>query len=175
MTPEILNRFALHYQTQTPMPKALVMKIKNAATFNQGFETLEYLSSAIVDMQYHLSPQALIDPTIFEDQVLKELGMPKEMVMRHRSPQFAHIFGSDGYAAGYYSYLWADTLSASTFEAFTEATGPYDKEVAARLQTYVLSVGNSVDPAEGFRAFRGKDPDSDALMRKRGFPLSGHV
>jgi peptidyl-dipeptidase Dcp len=172
MTPEVLNRFALHSKTKAPMPESLVKKIKNAGTFNQGFETLEYLSSAIVDMKYHLSQDEKIDPKTFEAAVLKDLGMPKEMVMRHRSAQFAHIFGSDGYSAGYYSYLWADTLSASTFEAFTEAKGPYDKEVAGRLRKEVLSVGNSVDPAEGFRAFRGHDPDSDALMRKRGFPLS---
>jgi peptidyl-dipeptidase Dcp len=172
LTPEVLSRFALHYKTKQPMPKALVAKIKKAATFNQGFETVEYLSSALVDMKYHLKGGQTIDPDVFEKETLAELGMPKELVMRHRSPQFAHVFASDGYSAGYYSYLWSDTLSASAYEAFLEAKGPYDKAVAERLKKHVLSVGNSVDPVEGFRAFRGKAPGSEALMRKRGFPLS---
>jgi peptidyl-dipeptidase Dcp len=172
LTPEVLSRFALHYQTKKPMPETLVAKIKKAATFNQGFETVEYLSSALVDMKYHLKGAQTIDPDAFEKETLNEIGMPKEVVMRHRSPQFAHIFASDGYSAGYYSYLWSDTLSASAFEAFQEAKGPYDKAVAARLKKHVLSVGNSADPAEGFRAFRGKEAGSEALMRKRGFPVT---
>lgn len=172
LTPEVLSRFALHYQTKQPMPEALVAKIKKAARFNQGYETVSYLSSALVDMKFHLKGAQTIDPDAFEKQTLTELGMPKELVMRHRSPQFAHVFASDGYSAGYYSYLWADTLSASAFEAFTEAKGPYDKAVAERLKKHVLAVGNSVDPGEAFRAFRGKAPTSDALMRKRGFPVS---
>jgi peptidyl-dipeptidase Dcp len=172
LTPEVLSRFALHYKTKKPMPDALVAKIKKAATFNQGFETTEYLSSALVDMKFHLKGGQKIDPDAFEKQTLTELGMPKELVMRHRSPQFAHVFASDGYSAGYYSYMWADTLSASAYEAFMEAKGPYDKAVAERLKKHVLSVGNSIDPAEGFRTFRGKAPDSAALMRKRGFPVS---
>ncbi len=172
LTPEVLSRFALHYQTKKPMPQELVAKIEKAATFNQGFETVEYLSSALVDMKFHLKKAKSIDPDAFERETLAELGMPKEVVMRHRSPQFAHIFASDGYSAGYYSYMWADTLSASAFEAFLEAKGPYDKAVAERLKEYVLSVGNSVDPAKAFQAFRGKAADSAALMRKRGFPLS---
>jgi len=172
LTPEVLSRFARHYKTGKPIPDALVAKIKKAARFNQGYETVSYLSSALVDMKYHLLGAQTIDPDAFEKATLAELGMPKELVMRHRSPQFAHIFASDGYSAGYYSYLWSDTLSASAFEAFLEAKGPYDKAVAARLNQYVLSVGNSVDPAEAFRAFRGKAPGSEALMRKRGFPVS---
>ena len=154
------------------MPQSLVTKIDKASKFNQGFETVEYLSSALVDMKFHLKKADSIDPDAFERETLAELGMPKEIVMRHRSPQFAHIFASDGYSAGYYSYLWSDTLSASAYEAFLEGKGPYDKAVAQRLMKHVLSVGNSVDPAEGFRAFRGKAPGSDALMRKRGFPVS---
>lgn len=171
LTPEVLNRFALHYKTKQPMPKELIDKIKNASTFNKGFETVEFLSSAIVDMKYHLASSKTIDPHAFEKEVLDKLGMPKEIVMRHASPQFAHVFGSDGYSAGYYSYLWADILSASAFEAFTEAKGPYDKAVADKLYEHVLTVGNSTDPEEGFRLFRGQDPNSDALMRKRGFPV----
>jgi peptidyl-dipeptidase Dcp len=172
MTPEVLTRFARHYKTGKPIPDALVAKIKKAAHFNQGYETVSYLASALVDMKYHLMGAQTIDPHAFEKATLDELGMPKELVMRHRSPQFAHVFASDGYSAGYYSYLWSDTLSASAFEAFMEAEGPYDKTLAARLNQHVLSVGNSVDPAEAFRAFRGKAPGSEALMRKRGFPVS---
>lgn len=169
LTPEVLNRFALHYETKAPMPASLIEKIRKASTFNQGFGTVEYLSSAIVDMKYHLSDAKAIDPDAFERETLSKLGMPKEIVMRHRSPQFSHVFGSDGYSAGYYSYLWADTLSATAFEAFTEAKGPYDRAVADRLYENVLSVGNAKDPEEGFRKFRGRDPDTNALMRKRGF------
>ncbi|WP_218110211.1 M3 family metallopeptidase [Oligoflexus tunisiensis] len=172
LTPQVLSRFALHYKTRKPMPEALVAKIKKASKFNQGFETVEYLASALVDMKFHLKGAQKIDPDAFEKETLAELGMPKEIVMRHRPTQFAHVFASDGYSAGYYSYLWADTLSASAFEAFMEAKGPYDKTVAERLKKHVLSVGNSVDPVEGFRSFRGKAPGSAALMRKRGFPVS---
>jgi peptidyl-dipeptidase Dcp len=168
-TPEVLQRFALHYQTGKPIPQALVEKIKKASTFNQGFATTEYLSSALVDMKLHLAGSEKIDPDAFEKKTLAELGMPHELVMRHRTPQFAHIFSSDSYSAGYYSYLWADVITADAFGAFTEAGGPYDKRVAARLRKYIFSVGNTVDPAEAYRAFRGRDPRVEALMRKRGF------
>ncbi len=170
-TPEVLNKFAVHYQTGKPMPQALVDKIKAASKFNQGFATTEYLASALVDMKLHLAGDKKIDPSQFEKDTLASLGMPHELVMRHRTPQFGHIFSSDGYAAGYYSYLWSDTLTADAFEAFTEAGGPYDKKVADRLYKYVFSVGNTVDPAEAYRMFRGHDPDTKALMRDRGFPV----
>ncbi|HEU4538857.1 MAG TPA: M3 family metallopeptidase, partial [Polyangiaceae bacterium] len=172
-TPEVLNRFALHHQTGKPIPPALVAKIKKASTFNQGFTTVEYLSSALVDMKLHLAGATPIDPDAFERDTLKQLGMPEEIVMRHRTPQFGHIFAGDGYSAGYYSYLWSDTLTADAFEAFTQGKGPYDAKVAAKLRQHVFSVGNTVDPADGYRAFRGRDPDTDALMRKRGFPTRG--
>lgn len=172
-TPEVLNRFGLHYQTQKPIPRQLVAKIEKAATFNQGFATVEYLASALVDMRLHLAGAQKIDVDAFERETLKALGMPKEIVMRHRTPQFSHIFAGDGYSAGYYSYLWSDTLTADAFEAFKEGKGPYDREVAARLRQHVFTVGNTIDPAEGYRAFRGRDPTTDALMRKRGFPVSG--
>jgi peptidyl-dipeptidase Dcp len=172
-TPEVLQRFALHYQTGKPIPQSLVEKIKKASTFNQGFATTEYLSSALVDMKLHLAGDAKIDPDAFEKKTLAELGMPDELVMRHRTPQFAHVFSSDAYSAGYYSYLWADVITADAFEAFTEAGGPYDKKVAERLRKYVFSVGNTVDPAEGYRQFRGRDPDVAALLKKRGFPTKG--
>jgi len=170
-TPEVLNRFALHYQTGQPIPPALVQKIEKASTFNQGFATVEYLASALVDMKLHLAGNQTIDPDAFERDTLKALGMPSEIVMRHRTPQFGHVFSSDGYSAGYYSYLWSDTLSADAWEAFTEAGGPYDKAVAKRLRDDVFSAGNTVDPAEAYRAFRGRDPGIAALMRKRGFPV----
>ena len=168
-TREVLDRFARHCRTGQPMPAALLDKIRRAANFNQGFETAEYLSSALVDMRLHLSDPPPRDIAAFEREALAAIGMPREVGMRHRLAHFAHLFSSDGYSAGYYSYLWADTLTADAFEAFTEAGGPYDRAVAARLREHVFSRGNTVDPAEAYRAFRGRDPGIDALMRKRGF------
>ena len=168
-TPEVLQKFALHYQTGKPIPQALVDKINKSATFNQGFATVEYLSAALVDMKLHLAGDKKIDPDAFERETLAQLGMPKEIVMRHRTPQFLHVFASDGYSAGYYSYLWSDVLTADAFGAFVEGKGPYDKAVAERLRKNVFSVGNTVDPADAYRAFRGRDPKIDALMKKRGF------
>jgi len=172
-TPEVLNTYALHYQTGTPIPKALVSRIEKAATFNQGFNTVEYLSSALIDMKLHLAGNTPIDPAAFERDTLNALGMPKQIVMRHRTPQFSHVFAGDGYSAGYYSYLWSDTLTADAFEAFTAGKGAYDKAVAERLRKHVFSVGNTLDPAEAYRGFRGRDAGIDALMRKRGFPVPG--
>ncbi|MGB5103693.1 MAG: M3 family metallopeptidase [Steroidobacteraceae bacterium] len=169
-TPEILNRYALHYQTGKPIPQALVDKIRNADKFNQGFDTVEYLASALVDMKLHLAGAQPVDADKFERETLAALGMPAEIVMRHRTPQFMHVFSSDGYSAGYYSYLWSDTLTADAWEAFTEGEGAWDKAVAKRLRDNVFSVGNTIDPADGYRAFRGRDPGIGALMRKRGFP-----
>jgi peptidyl-dipeptidase Dcp len=171
-TPEVLNRFALHYQTGKPIPKELVEKIDRASTFNQGFATVEYLSAALIDMKLHLAatPDKAIDPAAFERETLAALGMPKEIVMRHRTTHFSHIFASDSYSAGYYSYLWSDTLAADAWEAFQE-TNPWDKATARRLRESVFSVGNTIDPLEGYRAFRGRDAGTQALMRKRGFPV----
>lgn len=167
-TPEILERFALHVGTGEPIPRELVAKIEKAATFNRGFKTVEFLASALVDMKIHLaSPPA--DPRAFERDLLASLGMPREIVMRHRSPHFNHVFSGDGYSAAYYSYLWSDVLTADAWEAFTEAGGPWDADVAARLRRHVFSVGNTVDPADGYRAFRGRDAGTAALMRQRGF------
>ncbi|HEU4873587.1 MAG TPA: M3 family metallopeptidase [Pyrinomonadaceae bacterium] len=168
-TPQVLQRFALHYQTGKPIPHELVDKINRSATFNQGFATVEYLSAALIDMKLHLAGDRKIDPDAFERETLAQLGMPKEIVMRHRTPHFLHVFASDGYSAGYYSYLWSDVLTADAFGAFVEGKGPYDRAVAERLRKYVFSVGNTTDPAEGYRAFRGRDPKIDALMKKRGF------
>ena len=168
-TPEVLQRFAVHYKTGKPIPQNLVDRIKRAATFNEGFITVEYLSAALVDMKLHLAGDKKIDADAFEKAALAELGMPDEIVMRHRTPQFMHVFASDGYSAGYYSYLWSDVLTADAYGAFTEAGGPYDQKVAERLRKYIFSVGNTVDPAEAYRSFRGRDPRTEALMKKRGF------
>lgn len=168
-TPEVLQRFAVHYQTGEPIPQALVDRIERASKFNEGFETVEYLASGLIDMKLHLAGDRPIDPDAFERETLAELGMPHEIVMRHRTPHFNHVFSGDGYSAGYYSYLWSDVLTADAAEAFTEAGGMYDPAVAKRLRDNVFSVGNTIDPAEAYRAFRGRDPKIDALMRKRGF------
>ena len=170
-TPEILDRYALHYQTGKPIPRELVAKIEAANRFNQGFKTVEYLSSALVDMKLHLAGGRPIDADRFERETLAQLGMPSEIVMRHRTPQFNHVFSGDGYSAGYYSYLWSDTITADAWEAFTEAAGPWDKDVAKRLRDNVFAVGNTIDPAIAYRQFRGRDPGIAALMRKRGFPV----
>lgn len=170
-TPEVLNKFAIHYKTGVPIPKTLVERIEKASTFNEGFATTEFLSSALVDMKLHTSDQDNIDPDKFEKDMLKQLNMPSEIVMRHRTPQFAHIFSSDSYSAGYYSYLWADVLTADAYSAFTDAGGPYDKAVAASLIKNIFSVGNTIDPETGFKTFRGRNADTKALMKKRGFPV----
>ncbi|HWA63172.1 MAG TPA: M3 family metallopeptidase [Caulobacteraceae bacterium] len=170
-TREVLSRFAVHHQTGAPMPDELVAKIKKAKTFNQGFATVEYLASAIVDMKVHLAGDATIDPKAFEAETLKEIGMPSEIIMRHRMPHFGHIFSGDGYSAGYYDYIWADTLTADAAEAFEEAPGGfYDKAVAKKLHDCIMSVGNTIEAGEAFRRFRGRDVTIDALMRDRGFP-----
>ncbi|UUF16150.1 MULTISPECIES: M3 family metallopeptidase [Flavobacterium] len=169
-TPEVLNKFALHYKTNQPLSESLVERIEKAGNFNEGFATVETISSSFVDMKLHLTTET-VDPHQFEKDVLAEINMPSEIVMRHRIPQFAHIFSSDGYAAGYYSYLWADVINADAYEAFLEGDGPYDKKVAERLYDIVLSVGNSVDNERMYEDFRGHAPKSDALMRARNFPV----
>jgi peptidyl-dipeptidase Dcp len=171
-TPEVLNKFALHYKTNKPMPMSLVERIEKAVTFNEGFSTVETISSALVDMKLHLLDNPDIEPVEFEKKTLSELRMPSEIVMRHRIPQFGHIFSGDDYAAGYYGYLWADVISADATEAFTEAKdGLYDKEVSKRLLDNVFSIGNTIDPEIAYKKYRGKAATSDALMRARNFPI----
>ena len=170
-TPEVLSRFAVHYETGEPIPQELLDKIKKAATFNQGFSTVEYLASALIDMKIHLSDDQSIDPDRFERETLNEIGMPDEIPMRHRTPQFMHIFSSDSYSAGYYSYLWSDALTADAAEKFIEAGSFYDPKVAKSLHDNVMSIGDTIDPGEGFSKFRGRDVDTTALLRKRGFPV----
>ncbi|WP_264526299.1 M3 family metallopeptidase [Flavobacterium sp. N502536] len=169
-TPEVLNKFALHYKTGEPLPKALVDRIERAANFGEGFSTVETISSSLIDMKLHLATTT-IDPHKFEKEILDALHMPSEIVMRHRIPQFGHIFSGDGYSAGYYSYLWADVINADAYEAFTEGKGPYDKAVAKRLYETIFSVGNTIDQEKAYENFRGRAPKSDALMRARNFPI----
>ncbi|MEM6688332.1 MAG: M3 family metallopeptidase [Planctomycetota bacterium] len=168
-TPEVMSKFLTHVESGQPIPQELIDKIEKASTFNQGFATTEYLASALIDMKLHLAGDANIDPDRFEAETLAELGMPNELPMRHRTPHFSHIFSSDSYSAGYYSYLWADALTADAAERFEEAGSFFDQAVADSLRQNVFSVGDTIDPAEGFREFRGRDVDTSALLRKRGF------
>ncbi|MEU7906173.1 M3 family metallopeptidase [Actinoplanes sp. NPDC049118] len=169
-TPELLNKFALHVDTSKPIPADLLAKIQKSLKFNQGFSTVEYLASAIYDMKIHLAatPGGTIDPDAFEKSCMAEIGLPREIVMRHRPTQFGHTFSGDGYSAGYYVYLWADALTADAWELFEEK-GVWDPAAAKAFLDDILSVGNSVAPDEAFREFRGRDVDTEALMRLRGF------
>ena len=167
---EVLNRYAKHHQTGEPLPQELVEKIKRSATFNQGFITVEYLSSALVDMALHTLPDGVVDADRFERETLAKIGMPRELVMRHRLPQFNHLFASDSYSAGYYSYMWSEVMDADAWGAFEESGDPFDPATAAKMKQHILSNGNSIDRAEAFRLFRGRDPDVKALLRVRGFP-----
>ena len=170
-TDEVIEQFLVHHETGESIPDDLVAKIKKAATFNQGFATVEYLASALMDMRYHSTDPDGIDPDGFERENLKALGMPDEIVMRHRSPHFGHIFSGEGYATGYYGYMWADVLTSDAAEAFADAPGGfYDQELAAKLVEHLFAPRNAVDPADAYRAFRGRDAQIGALMRDRGFP-----
>jgi peptidyl-dipeptidase Dcp len=172
LTDPVIDNYLVHYRSGEPIPDELVARIKTAKTFNQGFSTTEYLASALMDMRYHTIDPAGLDPDVFERETLAELGMPDELPMRHRSPQFGHIFSGESYAAGYYGYLWADVLTADAAEAFAAAPGGYyDQELAHKLVAHLFAVRNAVDPAEAYRAFRGRDADLEALMRDRGFPI----
>lgn len=166
----ILDQFARHYRTNEPMPQALVDRINNASTFNQGYATVEYLSSALVDMALHNRPEAITDVDAFERETLASLGMPREIAMRHRLPQFGHLFSSDAYSAGYYSYLWSEVMDADTWEMFESTGNVFDPTVAAGMRNIILAPGNTTDRAEAYRQFRGRDPDVNALLRTRGFP-----
>ena len=174
-TDKVINTYLVHYKTGQPMPKELVEKVKKAATFNQGFATTEYLASALMDMKFHLADPTNIDVDAFEKETLSELKMPKEMVMRHRTPHFGHVFSGEGYATAYYGYMWADVLTADAAEAFAEAPdGFYDKDMATKLVKYLFAPRNAMDPAEAYKLFRGREANIEALMRDRGFPVSGN-
>jgi peptidyl-dipeptidase Dcp len=172
LTDAVIERFLVHHETGQPIPAELVAKIKKARTFNQGFLTTEYLASALMDMRYHTMDPAGLDVDAYEKEALAELGMPHEVVMRHRSPHFTHVFSGEGYAAGYYGYMWADVLTADAAEAFAEAPGGfYDQALAKKAVENLFAPRNAVDPAEAYRAFRGRDARMEALMRDRGFPV----
>jgi peptidyl-dipeptidase Dcp len=172
LTPYILNKYAIHYKSGEPIPKALVDKIEASSTFNQGFATVEYLSSAILDMKLHNRSDPVTDAAAFEKATLAEIGMPREMAMRHRLPQFNHLFSSDAYSAGYYSYLWSETMDADTWAAFEESGDVWDRQLADKFRSILLSTGDETDRIEAYRAFRGRDPDVNALLKRRGFPVS---
>ncbi|WID97682.1 M3 family metallopeptidase [Bosea vestrisii] len=169
LTKEVMQRFCLHAETGEPIPDALIEKIKRAQTFNQGFATVEYTSSALVDLAFHsLEAPAEVDPLAFEAKELARIGMPSEITMRHRTPHFSHVFSGDGYSAGYYSYLWSEVMDADAFNAFIEAGDVFAPEVAGKLKHYIYSAGDTRDPAEAYTLFRGRLPTPDALLEKRG-------
>ena len=171
LTRYVLDNYAKHAETGEPMPQALVDKINKSKTFNEGFSTVEYLASAIVDMKMHNRDTPVTDADKFERETLSEIGMPKEIVMRHRLPHFNHLFSSDAYSAGYYSYLWSETMDADTWAAFEEAGGAWDKTTAERFRSLILSTGNETDRKEAYREFRGRDPEVKYILQKRGFPV----
>jgi peptidyl-dipeptidase Dcp len=169
--PAVLRRFALHHETGEPMPPALLERMQAAATFNKGFANVEFTASALVDMAFHaLDPAqaAAIDPMAFQADVLAEIGMPETIVMRHATPHFGHVFGGDGYSAGYYSYMWSGVLDADAFRAFREAGDPFDAATADRLRRFIYASGGSMDPEDAYIGFRGKLPTADALLEKEG-------
>ncbi len=171
MHPEVLKRFARHAVTDEPIPDALIERIRAARNFNQGFTTAEYCASAYVDLDFHSLDQAAasdVDAVGFERQVLTRIGMPGPVAMRHRTPNFAHVFSGDGYSAGYYSYLWSEVLDADGFAAFEEAGDIYDPAVAKRLHDHVYAAGSLREPAEAYRLFRGRMPEVTTLLEKRG-------
>ena len=173
LTDPVVERYLVHVETGEPMPAELIQKIRRAGTFNQGFDTVEYLASALIDMKLHtLDDPSDVDPDAFERETLAQLGMPSQVVMRHRTPQFGHVFSGEGYATGYYGYLWADVLTADAAEAFAESPGGfYDAPTAEKLVEFLFAPRNAVDPADAYRQFRGRDAGIEALMRDRGFPV----
>jgi len=167
--PQTLEKFAVHAKTGKPIPKSLLEKLNAARNFNMGFSTVEFLSSALVDMDYHaLENPGEVDVASFQQNSLDRIGMPKEIVMRHASPHFLHVFAGDGYSAGYYSYMWSEVLDADGFQAFKEKNDAFDPATARRLHDYIYSSGGTRDFAEAYRLFRGRDPKIDALLDGRG-------
>jgi len=167
--PEVLQRFARHYQTGEPLPEDLLRRFLAARKFNQGFATVEFVSSALLDLEFHSQPaSASRDVDAFEKAELKKIGMPEEIALRHRPTQFGHIFSGDHYAAGYYSYMWSEVMDADAFGAFEEAGNVFDPATAKRLHDDIYSTGGSVDPEAAYVAFRGREPETDALLRRRG-------
>ncbi len=169
--PQTLTKYAIHCQTGEAMPKALLDKLLAAQTFNSGFATVEFTSSALVDMAFHtLNEEEArdIEPMAFQQALLEKINMPISIVMRHASPHFAHVFSGDGYSAGYYSYMWSEVLDADAFRAFEEIDDPFDQKMAARLKKHIYSSGGSRDPEDAYIAFRGKLPSPEAMLEKKG-------
>lgn len=170
LTRPILDQFARHHETGEAMPQSLLDRIEESSTFAQGYHTVSYLSSALVDMDLHNRAEPVTDPDAFEREALARIGMPRQIVMRHRLPHFNHLFTSDAYSAGYYSYLWSEVMDADTWAMFTETGDPFDPATARRFKEIILAPGNTTDRGEAYRQFRGRDPDVTALLRTRGFP-----
>jgi peptidyl-dipeptidase Dcp len=169
MVPEVLTAHARHYRTGAPMPAELIGRLRAAEWFNQGFATVEYLASALVDLEMHvLEGTEGFDPQAFQARVLERIGMPHEIVMRHASPHFQHVFSGDGYAAGYYSYMWSEVMDADAFRAFEETGDVFDSGIAARLAEFVYAAGGRQEPDAAYVAFRGKLPGVEALLEGRG-------
>ncbi|HKO67125.1 MAG TPA: M3 family metallopeptidase [Burkholderiaceae bacterium] len=167
--PEVLKKHALHVESGEPIPDELIKRLQRAEHFNQGFATVEYTACALLDMALHSqTPDDGVDITQFERDELARLGMPREIMLRHRLPHFSHLFSSSSYAAGYYVYMWAEVLDADGFNAFVEKGNPFDPTVAARLFKYVYSSGNTIEPGAAYRAFRGRDPTVEPLLNQRG-------
>ena len=169
--PEVLRRFARHDQTGEPMPEELLQRLIAARNFNQGFATVEYLASAFVDLDFHSLARDRRDRRrrVRAERRSTRIGMPEEIAMRHRPPHFGHVFSGGGYAAAYYSYMWSEVLDADAFEAFEETGDIFDPATAKRLHDTIYSAGGARDPADAYRAFRGRLPSPEALLRKRGF------
>ena len=165
--PQVLERFARHHETGQPIPAALLEKLLAARNYGQGFATVEFLASALVDMDFHTLPPGG-DPKAAQAETLVRIGMPEEIVPRHGAPHFTHVFSGDGYSAGYYAYMWSEVLDADGFKAFREARDPFDAATAHRLHTFIYSGGGTRDYATAYRAFRGRDPDITALLEGRG-------
>ncbi|MEM9331845.1 MAG: M3 family metallopeptidase [Pseudomonadota bacterium] len=166
---ETLSKYAVHYKTGEPMPDAMMDRLKAAENFNQGFATVEYTASALVDLELHTMPaKDTADITALEKKILADIDMPREITMRHRTPHFAHVFSGDGYSAGYYSYMWSEVMDADAFKAFKETGDVFDPKTAGKLHDFIYSAGGSRDPAELYVEFRGKMPDIDALLEGRG-------
>lgn len=169
--PDVLAEFATHAETGEPMPRDMLDRLLNAKNFDQGFATVEYVASALVDLDFHDGP-APADPMERQKEVLTRIGMPEAITMRHATPQFAHVFAGDGYSSGYYSYMWSEVMDADAFEAFEETGDAFDPDTAERLQTHILSVGGSAEPDALYTAFRGRMPGVEALLRGRGLTPS---
>jgi len=165
--PEVLQEFATHAETGAAMSRDLIDRLLGAATYDMGFQTVEFISSAMVDLEFHDGP-APADPMQKQAEVLESLGMPRAIRMRHATPHFGHVFSGDGYSSGYYSYMWSEVMDADAFDAFKEAGNPFDPDTAKRLETHILSAGGSEDAAELYTKFRGRMPGVEALLKGRG-------